>query len=137
MIITLDTLELEKDTDYILSCKSNRVYNSKLKAIIYCYLTYSQVPNKRGGGGGRRGRLLIFRFFSDPDRAYQDPGLDLTYGINGSFNSPKKKFSINFTKANTKFCLSLRYNADNSYLCVNGKEIIRFKADNKNVNFPT
>ena len=41
MIITLDTLELEKDTDYILSCKSNRVYNSKLKAIIYCYLTYS------------------------------------------------------------------------------------------------
>ena len=33
--------------------------------------------------------------------------------------------------------MSLRYNAGNSYLCVNGKEIIRFKADNKNVNFPT
>ena len=30
-----------------------------------------------------------------------------TYGINGSFGSPDKKFSINFTKANTKFCLSL------------------------------
>ena len=37
-------------------------------------------------------------------------------------------YSINFTKANTKFCLSLRYNGDNSYLFVNGTEIIKFKA---------
>ena len=49
----------------------------------------------------------------------------------------EKKFSINFTKANTKFCLSLHYNGDNSYLFVNGKEIFKFKAGNKNVNFPT
>ena len=49
----------------------------------------------------------------------------------------KKKFSINFTKANRKFCLSLHYNADNSYLFVNGKDIFKFKADYKNVNFPT
>ena len=60
-----------------------------------------------------------------------------TYGINGSLGSPEKKFSINFTKANTKFCLSLHYNADNSYLFVNGKKIFKFKADNKSVNFPT
>ena len=45
----------------------------------------------------------------------------LTYGINGKFGSPEKTFSNNFTKANTKFCLSLYYNADNSYLLVNGK----------------
>ena len=44
-------------------------------------------------------------------------------------------FSIHFTKANTKFCLSLHYNADNSYLIVNGKGIFKFKADNENVNF--
>ena len=49
----------------------------------------------------------------------------------------KKKFSINFAKANTKFCLSLHYNEDNSYLFVNGREILKFKANNKNVNFPT
>ena len=30
-----------------------------------------------------------------------------TYGINGNFGSPE--FSINFSKANTKFCLSLHY----------------------------
>ena len=45
--------------------------------------------------------------------------------------------SINFTKANAKFCVSLHYNADNSYLFDNGKEIITFKGDNKNVTFPT
>ena len=49
----------------------------------------------------------------------------------------KKKFSINFSKVKTKFCLSLHYNADNSCLFVNGKEVFKFKADNKNVNFPT
>ena len=32
--------------------------------------------------------------------------------------------------------MSLHYNADNNYLLVNGKEIFKFKADNKNVNFP-
>ena len=33
--------------------------------------------------------------------------------------------------------MSLHYNADNSYLFVNGKYIFKFKAKNKNVNFPT
>ena len=31
----------------------------------------------------------------------------------------------------------MHYNAHNSYLFVNGKEIFKFKANNKNVNFPT
>ena len=30
-----------------------------------------------------------------------------TFGINSSFGVPEKKFSINFTKAKTKLCLSL------------------------------
>ena len=60
-----------------------------------------------------------------------------TFGINGSFGAPEKRISINFSKANRKFCLSLHYNVDNSYLFVNWKEIFKFKADNKNVNFPT
>ena len=47
------------------------------------------------------------------------------YGITGSFGSPEKKFSINFTKADIKFCLNLNYNADNCYLFVNGKEIFK------------
>ena len=59
------------------------------------------------------------------------------FRINGRFGSPEKNFSINFSKANTIFCWSLHYNVDNSYLFVNGKEIFKFKADNKNVKFQT
>ena len=46
-----------------------------------------------------------------------------------------KKFSINFSEASTKYCLSLHYNADNSYQFVSEKEIFKFKAGNNNVNF--
>ena len=31
----------------------------------------------------------------------------------------------------------MHYNADNSYLFVNGKEIFKFNVSNENVNFPT
>ena len=37
----------------------------------------------------------------------------------------------------TKFCLSLHYNGDNTYLFFNGKEIYKFKGYNENVDFPT
>ena len=49
----------------------------------------------------------------------------------------KKKFDINFSKAKAKLCLSLHYNGDDSYLFVKGKGINKFKASNKNVNFPS
>ena len=58
-------------------------------------------------------------------------------GINESFVSPEKKFSIYFSKAKTKSCLSLRYHVDNSYLFVNAKEIFKLKDNNENVNFST
>ena len=44
-----------------------------------------------------------------------------TFGINGSFGVPEKKFSINFRKVKTRFDFSFHYNGDNSYLFVNGK----------------
>ena len=37
-------------------------------------------------------------------------------------------YSINFTVTKRKFCLSLHYNGENSYLLVNGSKIIKFKA---------
>ena len=40
----------------------------------------------------------------------------------------EKMYSINFTEKNKKFCLSLHYNAANSYLFVNSAEIYKFKA---------
>ena len=58
------------------------------------------------------------------------------YGINGSFGSRAKKFSFNFTEANTNFWLNLHYNADDS-LFINLKEVFKSKAKHKKVNFPT
>ena len=46
-------------------------------------------------------------------------GEGLTQGVNGSTDTAEKKNSINFSKPNAKFCLSLHYNADESYLNVN------------------
>ena len=40
----------------------------------------------------------------------------------------EKMYPINFTVAKKKFCLSLHYNEANSYLFVNGKKIVQFKA---------
>ena len=37
-------------------------------------------------------------------------------------------YSPIFTVDSKTFCLSLHYNGDNSYLFVNGKEVIKFKA---------
>ena len=49
----------------------------------------------------------------------------------------KKMYSTNFTVNNKKFCLSLHYNGDNSYLFVKGKEIHKFKAkDSEIVLYP-
>ena len=51
--------------------------------------------------------------------------------------SKEKMYSINFTVTGKKFCLSLHYNGANSYLFVNGTEIIKFKAkDSKIVATP-
>ena len=47
----------------------------------------------------------------------------------------EKLYLINFSKEKTKFCLSLHYNAADSYLFVNGTEIIKFKT--KNSEFTT
>ena len=55
-------------------------------------------------------------------------GKDFTQGINGTKIYAEKMYSINFTENNKKFCLSLHYNVDNSYLFVNGTEIHKFKA---------
>ena len=41
----------------------------------------------------------------------------------------RKKNKINFSKANTKFCLSLHINCDESYVYVKETEICKFKAN--------
>ena len=45
----------------------------------------------------------------------------------------KQLYSMTFTKENSKFCLSLHYDGANSYLFVNGTEIIKFKAKDSEI----
>ena len=49
--------------------------------------------------------------------------------------SAEKMYSINFIEKNKKFCLSLHYNKENSYLFVNGTEIYKFKAKDSEIHY--
>ena len=55
-------------------------------------------------------------------------GVGPTQELDDTILTAEKKYSINFTGNNNKFCLSLYYNRVNSYLFVNGTEIHKFKA---------
>ena len=60
-------------------------------------------------------------------------GEDPTQGLDDATLTAEKNYSINFSKSNTKFCLSLHYNEANNYLFVNGTEIHKFKAKNSKI----
>ena len=51
-----------------------------------------------------------------------------TQGLGENSLTAEKIYSINFMVKRKRFCLSLHYNGSNSYLFVNGIEIIKFKA---------
>ena len=57
----------------------------------------------------------------------------ITQGLDDTTLSEEKKYSINFTKNNTKLCLSLHYNGEDSYLIINGTEIIKFEAKDSEI----
>ena len=49
--------------------------------------------------------------------------------------SAEKTYSINFAEKNKKFCSSLHYNKENSYLFVNGTKIHKIKLNQKILKF--
>ena len=56
-----------------------------------------------------------------------------TQGLDGTTLTAEKKYSINFTATRKKMCLNLHYNGANSYLFVNGTEIIKFRAKDSEI----
>ena len=60
-------------------------------------------------------------------------GKDFTHRVNGTTIYTEQLYKINFTENNKKFCLRLHYNGANSYLFVNGREIIKFKAKDSEI----
>ena len=88
-----------------------------------------------GNGTGRN--VIIFGADMSSSTKIDNKGKDIlilgsgpTQGLGEHSLSAEKMYSINFTKVNTKFCLSLHYNGANSYLFVNGTEIYKFAAKN-------
>ena len=59
-------------------------------------------------------------------------GTGPTQGLQHTLTA-EKLYSINFTETKKKFCLSLHCNGANSYLFVNGKEIVKFKAKDSEI----
>ena len=57
----------------------------------------------------------------------------IVQGINDTTLYAEKIYSQNFTAPDRKFVLSLHYNGDNSYLFVNGKQKLKFKAKDDQV----
>ena len=104
---------------------TNVLKNSdKAKWVYFGYgIAFDQADLWNVGNGFSRNIVIFGVNDSSSSHSVKVLGEGPTSGINSSFSSPKRKFSINFTDANTKFCLSLHGNHVNSYLFVNGKEI--------------
>ena len=60
-------------------------------------------------------------------------GDGIVQGINDTTLYAEKLYSQNFTTVNKKFVLSLHYNGDDSYLFINGKRKLKFKAKDDQV----
>ena len=60
-------------------------------------------------------------------------GDGLTQGIHGTALYAEKKYFRNFTEPNVKFVLSLHYNGNDSYLFVNSRQELKFKAKNDQI----
>ena len=60
-------------------------------------------------------------------------GKDSTEGLGEHSLIVEKMCSIHFTVTRKKFCLSLHYKGANSYLFVDGTEIIKFRAEDSEI----
>ena len=57
----------------------------------------------------------------------------LMQGLDNTALTSERKYWINFTKDNKKFCLSFHYNGAIKYLFVNGTQIIKFNAKDSDI----
>ena len=105
---------------------------------MYKYSGYGIGFNKRGtflfSTGGFGYNVIIFGIdmsssvhFDNKKKVISILGESPTQGLDDASLTAEKKYSIDFTVTRRKFCLSLHYNGANSYLFLNGTEIIIFK----------
>ena len=121
-------------------------WTKRVDVDLYKYSSYGIAFNRKGSysNGDEVGRNVVIFGVDKSSSWHIDNKLKdivilskgLTQGLEHTLTA-EKLYSINFTKEKTKFCLSLHYNGANSYLFVNGTEIIKFKAkDSKITPYP-
>ena len=109
----------------------------------YRYSGYGIEFDRRGSlsilGIGLRRNVMIFGVDMSSSTKIDNRKKDIlilgkgpTQGIEHTM-SAEKMYLINFAVTGKKFCLSLHYNGANSYLFVNGTEIIKFKAKDSEI----
>ena len=54
-------------------------------------------------------------------------------GLDDTKLTAEAQYSINFTRSNRKFCLSLHYNGNNSFLFITATKIYQFKAKDSEI----
>ena len=60
-------------------------------------------------------------------------GKGLTQGLDDTTLTADTQYSINFSRPNSKLCLSLHYNGSYSFLFVNATKMYHFKARNSKI----
>ena len=131
-------IKLNFNTD--LSKQDKITYNHE--PIVNIYNVYRLAPGINNSGVTSE-NCLFRADMSSSAHANNKPrnilvlGKDFVQGIDNTTIYAEKMYLTNFTVANKTFCLSLHYNGDDSYLFVNGKKIINFKAkDSEIVPYP-
>ena len=61
------------------------------------------------------------------------PGKRQTKGLENISLTAESEYSINFSRSERKFCLSLHYNGSNGFLFVNATKIYQFKAKDSEI----
>ena len=108
----------------------------------YGYSGYGIGFDRRGSfsfpGGGFGQNVLIFgadmssSTHIDNKKDILVLGKEPTQGLEHTLTA-EKMYSFNFTVARKMFYFSLHYNRANSYLYVNGKEMVKFKAKDSEI----
>ena len=106
---------------------TNIVKDSNKKNYVYsAYETVFDGKDSWSFGNGFARNVVIFSVDNSLSSHTNNQKNDFLV-LGGNHDAPEKNFSINFSKAETKFDLSLHYNGDNSYLFINRKTSIRLK----------
>ena len=141
-VYALDTISYTRNTDYTVQNAlfgGVKITKSATDTLKHKYEAYGICFDEGGTfskGGITNGRNVIIFGVDMSSSIHANNranniyvlGYFIVEGINGTTLYAEKLYSQNFTAPGKKFVLSLHYNGSNSYLFVNGKEDLKFKA---------